>query len=440
VAISTSSSTPTGTYTITITGSGGGLSKTTTYNLEIRPLTYTVNFYVKDDAGNVVNGAIINFDGSSYSNGESATVTSGSHSLASGDMPSGYRFKEWESSGGIIISSPTSISTTISVGGSGSIILKLQRTATVTFSADGLESDALGKVLMVDRSSYGYNDLPVSFNWDVGSSHSFTWFDEISAGTGKRYMWVSTSGMSTSRSGTINVQSGGGSVSATYKTQYTLIIGISPSEGGSTNPPAGTYWYDDGSTINISAIANTNYEFAKWQLDGTDYSTNNPATITMNMPHTLTAYFVEVQTRAYSIDVDNRSFVVTIKSNSIISNVALNKDEKKLSFNIEGPSGAAGICNVTIPKELLNAAKTDWVVLIDGSTPSSLTITWNTTHTFIHFTYTHSIHIVEIRGTKVVPEFTSITVFLSLMLLTILGIFLAKKKNTKHFKPAFKLK
>jgi len=147
MTISTSSSTPTGTYTITITGSGGGLYKTDIYTLEIRPLTYTVNFYVKDDAGNVVNGATINFDGSSYSNGESATVTSGSHSLASGNIPSGYRFKEWESSSGIIISSPTSISTTVSVSGSGSIILKLQRTATVTFSAVGLESDALGKVL-----------------------------------------------------------------------------------------------------------------------------------------------------------------------------------------------------------------------------------------------------------------------------------------------------
>jgi hypothetical protein len=291
MTITTSTSTPTGTYTITVTGSGGGVSKSTSYTLTV---VYTVNFYIYDDAGSSVSGATLVFNSQSYSHGGSTSVAAGSYSLSTGTIPSGYRFKQWETSGGVSVASSTSTSTTATVSSSGSITMRLQRTATVTFSATGLGSDASGNVLTVDGATYPYSSLPVSFTWDVGSSHGFAWSDPIAAGgagTDKRYVWVSTTGLSTAKYGSFTVPAGGGSVSATYKTQYYLRMSLSPSGAGSIWPGVG--WYDAGMQLQIGATANSGYRFSRWSGSGSgSYSgTNNPASITMNGPITETAYF-----------------------------------------------------------------------------------------------------------------------------------------------------
>jgi hypothetical protein len=291
MTISTSTSTPTGTYTITITGSGGGVSKTTQYSLTVTLLTYAVNFYVYDDAGNAVSGATINFGGSSYSHGGSTSVPPASYSLSTGTIPGGYRFKQWETSGGVSVSSSTSSSTTATVGGSGTIIMRLQRLATVTFSASGLGSDASGTILTVDGNSYSYSQLPVSFTWDVGSSHSFSWNSPISAGSGKRYAWTSTSGLSTSQSGSISVPSGGGSVSASYRTQYYLTVS---SAYDSPTPSSG--WFDAGSSVTasvtspVSGGSGIQYVCTGWSGSGSVPSSGSSSsvTFTINAPSSIT--------------------------------------------------------------------------------------------------------------------------------------------------------
>ena len=291
MTISTSTSTPTGTYTITITGSGGGVSKTTQYSLTVTLLAYAVNFYVYDDAGNAVSGATINFGGSSYSHGGSTSVPPASYSLSAGTIPGGYRFKQWETSGGVSVSSSTSSSTTATVGGSGSITMRLQRLATVTFSVSGLGSDASGTILTVDGNSYSYSSLPKSFTWDVGSSHSFSWSSPVSAGTGKQYVWTSTSGLSTSQSGSITVPSNGGSVTASYKTQYYLTVN---SAYDSPTPTSG--WFDAGTSITASVTSPTSggtgiqYVCTGWSGTGSVPSSGSSTsvTFTINAPSSIT--------------------------------------------------------------------------------------------------------------------------------------------------------
>jgi len=215
---------------------------------------YTVTFYILDSAGSAVSGATIVFNGVSYSHGQSTSAAAGSYLLSTGTIPSGYSFSQWEAGGGVTAAA-TSTSTAATVSGSGSITMRLSataQTATITFSASGLSSDASGTVLTVDGSGYSYIQLPISFTWTIGSSHSFTWSDPISAGSGKQYAWVSTSGLSTAKSGTMTVPSGGGTVSATYKTQYYLTMQASPSGGGSVSPSSG--WYDSGSSVPISKL------------------------------------------------------------------------------------------------------------------------------------------------------------------------------------------
>ena len=172
---------------------------------------------------------------------------------------------------------------------------KMPTTAIVKFEVNGLDTDISllsGPILTVDGTNYYYNQLPINFTWNVGSTHSFSWSDSVSSTTsGKRYVWVSTSGLSTARSGTITVPSEGGSISATYKTQFQLTISVSPLGTGTTNPAPGSYWYDSSTSVQVSATAYSGYMFSHWLLDDLNAGSNNPITVNMSVPHSLTAVF-----------------------------------------------------------------------------------------------------------------------------------------------------
>ncbi len=159
----------------------------------------------------------------------------------------------------------------------------------ITFSIQGLSQDISGVLLTVDGRDYYYNDFPVSFNWSIGSTHSFEWHTPLSSSeNGKRYVWSYTSGLSSSRSGSITVSSEG-SITAYYKVQYALYISIE-SGSGSTNPSPGSYWYDSEVNIQVSASPSDGYVFDHWLLDGSSYI-NNPISIAMDAYHNLKAYF-----------------------------------------------------------------------------------------------------------------------------------------------------
>jgi hypothetical protein len=73
-----------------------------------------------------------------------------------------------------------------------------------------------------------------------------------------------------------------------------LTMQVSPSGSGTTSPAIGTYWYDSGLSVTISATANAGYAFSSWSGTGTgSYSgVANPASVTMNSPIAETANFV----------------------------------------------------------------------------------------------------------------------------------------------------
>jgi len=168
-------------------------------------------------------------------------------------------------------------------------------TFTITFNHTGLNSDFTGNVLNVDDTSYVYTDLPKSFNWVSGSSHTFQYYDTLSI-TGKRYIWTSTSGLALTKSGTINV-SDTGSVTGNYATQYYLTL--------ATNPPGITFptgegWYNANTNASISTIASVvsgtiTYFFSGWTTAVMGEITNPmvlSTTVIMDEPKTVTANYI----------------------------------------------------------------------------------------------------------------------------------------------------
>lgn len=180
----------------------------------------------------------------------------------------------------------------------------LSSTATVTFYANGLSGDATGNILIVDGVSYSYSDIPKSFTWSTGSTHSFKWINTVSAVAGKRYVWASTCGLSQNSEDSIKVPPGGGNVTATYGTKYYLTMRVEPSDGGSVSPSSG--WYSAGSTLEISVIPKPSYKFIGWAGSGfgSYNGSDNPAIITMNSPIVETA-FLETFDFAISLTTGN---------------------------------------------------------------------------------------------------------------------------------------
>ncbi|MFP3261650.1 MAG: DUF2341 domain-containing protein [Nitrososphaeria archaeon] len=225
---------------------------------------------------------------------------------------SGYKFMSWSGSGKgsysgsnntatITMNSPVNETANFDIG--------------ITFSASGLNSNAQGTVLTVNGQSYTYSQLPVTIYASPGSSISFSWISPVSGGTGTQFVWTSTSGLRTSQSGTITVSSPG-SVTASYKEQFYLTINANPSSGGSVSPGSG--WYNAGTQVQISATANSGYQFASWSGSGSgSYTgTNNPATITMNSPITETAnYNVALTISANGLESSAQGTIVTVNGN-----------------------------------------------------------------------------------------------------------------------------
>jgi hypothetical protein len=89
---------------------------------------------------------------------------------------------------------------------------------------------------------------------------------------------------------TINVQMNGNhELLASFKPQNKLEI--SAGEGGTTDPPPGTYWYDQGTQVSVTAEPSGSNDFDHWIIDGEYESDDNPITDELWSDTTLHAVF-----------------------------------------------------------------------------------------------------------------------------------------------------
>ena len=94
---------------------------------------------------------------------------------------------------------------------------------------------------------------------------------------------------------------------------------------------------------------------------------------------------------------DTKIFRIATYSNSTVASFDYNHTLKQVRFNVTGPSGALGFCNVTISRGL---TRSPWLILIDEANVTANTlIVSNVSHTSIHFNYAFSTHMVKIIGT-----------------------------------------
>ena len=109
---------------------------------------------------------------------------------------------------------------------------------------------------------------------------------------------------------------------------------------------------------------------------------------------------IGINVEDHAVEVGGITFHVVTESNSTVSNFEFVQADKSISFNVTGPEDTVGYCNVTIPKNLLDAPPNQWTLLVDGKSETPF-VTYNDTHTFLYLTYTLSTHNIEIIGATV---------------------------------------
>jgi len=306
-----------------------------------------------------------------YNSGSTATVDA----VQNVDKIAGasrYDFRSWTGA------APTG------VGNQATVLMDGPKTATanyqlqykITFAQSGVGSDFAGTVVIIDSTNYGRDS--VSFWWDSGPSHSFAFQSPLVVTVnGKQYVWTSTTGLSTLKSGSITVSSSG-SVTGNYKTQYYLLVS-SPSGYGSPSPTSG--WFDASSSITASVTSpwsgptGTRYVCTGWTGTGSVPPSGTGSSVTFTITQSssitwnwVTQYYLTVRTDPSGIAIIpgegwyNASKSVSLSAPSVSGYTFLN-------WNVDGASQGSGVSSITVNMNAPHTATAHYAII-----PPSLSV------------------------------------------------------------------
>jgi M6 family metalloprotease-like protein len=140
--------------------------------------------------------------------------------------------------------------------------------------------------IIVDGQAY---PAPRTFTWVVGSTHTL---DTLAMSLGDqrdRYVFLSWDDGG-SRQHTITVPADAVTYTANFKLQYELRTSVNPSGSGNVIPDCGSgCWFDNGSSVDLSASPANGYLFGNWT--GGVNGTSNPISATIASALSVTANF-----------------------------------------------------------------------------------------------------------------------------------------------------
>ncbi|MGC9178259.1 MAG: InlB B-repeat-containing protein, partial [Conexivisphaera sp.] len=180
---------------------------------------------------------------------------------------SGYAFQGWVGQGGYSYTGTNATATIYTWDNMTETAVFVGQPQPVTFSEQGIPSSASVSPALLTVSYNGTtyqfspSQLPVTLQIPTGTTVTYSWASPVYDSTpGIRYLWVSTTGLATGETGSFMVPAGGGSVTATYSTQYELTVNIGQGLTVNVNPPnisANTgqiqEWYNPGTQVTLTA-------------------------------------------------------------------------------------------------------------------------------------------------------------------------------------------
>ncbi|MCX6654161.1 MAG: hypothetical protein NTY03_03460 [Candidatus Bathyarchaeota archaeon] len=178
-------------------------------------------------------------------------------------------------------------------------IKELPHESKISFILQGIKPDFQGAVLTLDGINYKISQMPAQIS--SNTQHSFSWKQTLEVKNQLRYNWASTSGLSESREGIIDISNTNGTIIASYKVQY--YIDVQQSRGGSITP-AGGMWINQSDNIQLIAKPDECYHYVKWTATGLPLSeVSNPSiTLSPDGSGSVTAIFEDTMPPTLSIE------------------------------------------------------------------------------------------------------------------------------------------
>ena len=188
---------------------------------------------------------------------------------------SGFNFQEWSvrpsrslNPKSITITGPTTVATTFT-----------------TVPVTTFTSSPIGRIVRVDGTQYS---TPVNFAWRAGESHTVTVDPPTEDFQKFRFTGWNDTGATDSR--TVVAAANPATYTANFVTQYELTTRTNAGSNGVSVSPAGDGgYYDEGTTVQVSATPPGRNVFYSW--DGDVRGTSNPASVTMNEQKLVYALF-----------------------------------------------------------------------------------------------------------------------------------------------------
>lgn len=154
-----------------------------------------------------------------------------------------YRFNGWTTPDMPEITNASATTTTVFMDKAKTTTANYLTQYAITFDKSGIGTDFDGAVVAIDGTNYTRLNLPTTFWWNSGSSHTFSFHSPLFVDNSKQYVWSSTSGLSTLQSKTLTITSAG-SITGNYNTQtsYQITFG----QTGASDDYEGTVVTIDG--------------------------------------------------------------------------------------------------------------------------------------------------------------------------------------------------
>lgn len=159
-----------------------------------------------------------------------------------------------------------------------------------------LNTSPQGLTVLVDGSPA---TAPATFTWTGGATHTISVPSPQTVG-GTRYLfssWNHGGPQTQTISPAANT-----SYTANFNAEHLLTLAVTPAGGGtvSASPSSSSGYYPSGTAVQLSAAANPGFQFRGWS--GAISGSENPATVVVSSPTSVTAEFLAVGACAYALN------------------------------------------------------------------------------------------------------------------------------------------
>ncbi len=199
-----------------------------------------------------------------------------------------------------------------------------------------ITSNVPGAAVIVDGTSC---TTPCYFQWGANTQHTLNTTSPQSWTTGTRYIfenWSGPSGQTSSQTYSFTAGASSATYTVDFYTQYQLTTYASPASEGTITPSAGSYWYNAGTNVTISALAYNGFQFAGFV--GALTGTTTPQSLMMSGPESVTATFPS----------DGPGTVALINASHPFTALEPN-DYAQVSIYNAAPNGEVDLCPCSVP-------------------------------------------------------------------------------------------